>query len=125
MKKPRAHVDFLPQILLSDRKSVNSILSIRKLLKGLRKDNILDCRHNFLCKKLHKMGLNGKKYATNRKILIERPNVAVWRTYYLHEIRKHKREGKNIIYVDKTYVQQSHSVQSCCSLKKSQGSLLK
>ena len=28
-------------------------------------------------------------------------------------MRKHRREGKNIIYVDETYGQQSHSVQSC------------
>jgi hypothetical protein len=51
--------------------------SIRRLLKEIRKDNILDCGHDFLHKIIHKIGFKWGKCATNRKILIERPNVAV------------------------------------------------
>jgi hypothetical protein len=96
-------------------------------LKELRKDNVLDSGHDFLHKRLHKMGFKWGKCAINRKILIERPDVAVWRTRYLYEIRKHRREGKNIIYsyVDETCVQQSHSVQPCWQSEEEPGVLTK
>ena len=67
-------------------------------MKELRKGNALDCGHDFLRKRLHKIGFKWGKCATNRKILIERPDIAVWRTRYLHEIRKHRREVTNLIY---------------------------
>ena len=56
--------------------------------------------------------------------MIERPDVAVWRTCYLHEIRKHRREGKNIIYVHETD-QQPHSDQSCWQSEEEPGVLTK
>jgi hypothetical protein len=94
-------------------------------MKDLSKYNVLDCGHDFLHKRLHKIGFKCEKCATNRKIFIERPDVAVWRTHYFHKIKKHKRQGKNIIYVDEMYVQQSHSVQSCWKSEEEPGVLTK
>ena len=49
----------------------------------------------------------------------------MWRPRCLNEINNRRREGKNIIYVDETYVQQSHSVQSCWQSEEEPGVLTK
>jgi hypothetical protein len=103
MKKPRAYVNaFMDSAIRQKIREFYVVKiecpSIRKLLKDLWK-YFIDCG-------LHKIGFKWEKCATNSKILIERPDVAVWRTRYLRKIRKRRREGK-------LYVQQSHSVQSC------------
>lgn len=99
--------------------------SLRKLLNSLKEDDVIDCGREFLRKRIKKMGFKWKKCQSNRKILVERPDIAVWRTRYLHEIKKHRREGKNIVYVDETYVQQSHSVKSCWQSEQESGTLTK
>ena len=45
-----------------------------------------------------------------RKLLIERPEIAIWRMRYMNYIRKYREEDWNI---DETYIQQSHSVKKC------------
>ena len=82
MKKPRADVDAFVGSAIRQKIYEFYIvkikcLSIRELLKDLRKDSVLHCGHDFLCKRLHKIGFKWEKCATNRKVLIERPNVAV------------------------------------------------
>jgi hypothetical protein len=99
VKKPRIPVDAFTDSAIREKICEFYVVkkecpSIRRFLKVPRKENFLDCRLDFLCKRLHKTGFQWGQCATNRKILIERHDVAVWRTHYLHEIRKHRREGK-------------------------------
>ena len=65
------------------------------------------------------MEFKWKKCATNRKTLVERPEIAVWRTGFLHEI-KHRRVGKKQ-HIRQTYVQKSHSAQSCWQSEEESG----
>ena len=54
-----------------------------------------------------------KKCQSQRKLLIEKPEIAAWRAKYLRKIRKYRREKRDIVYLDKTYFHVSHTVRSC------------
>ncbi|KAJ4440513.1 hypothetical protein ANN_08654 [Periplaneta americana] len=99
--------------------------TVGKLLTASKEDQVIDCGREFLRQTLKKIGFKWKKCQNNRKVLVERPDIAVWRTRYLKEIRKHRREGKYIVYVDETYIQESHSVKSCWQAEEELGILTK
>ncbi|KAJ8317682.1 hypothetical protein KUTeg_005586, partial [Tegillarca granosa] len=56
------------------------------------------------------MGFNWKKCSTNRKILMEKPDIVSKRINYLREIKKLRETGHNIIYMDETidYILREH-----------------
>ena len=60
---------------------------------------------------LHKLLLRiGFVYRSRKRnsILMERPDITEWRYRYLRAIRKHRREGRNIIYTDETWINAGH-----------------
>ena len=69
-----------------------------------------------LRKLLKEMGFNWKKCSTNRKILMEKPDIVSKRINYLREIKKLRETGHNIIYMDETYINSSHTVPKCWQL---------
>ncbi|XP_066260799.1 uncharacterized protein [Euwallacea similis] len=43
-------------------------------------------------------------------MLIDKPEIISWRRTYLQDIRKYRNEGRNIFYLDETWLNEGHSV---------------
>lgn len=89
------------------------IPSVRKLLSSLRQDGILNCGREYLRQLLHKMGYRYKKCKSKRLLLIEQPNITVWRKNYLTQIRNYRTQNRNIYFLDETYINASHHASKC------------
>ena len=59
---------------------------------------------------LKMMGFQYKRCKTDRKILMERPDVVAHRIRFLRHIKKLWDAGYTIVYTDETYINSSHSV---------------
>ena len=62
---------------------------------------------------LHKMGYKWKKSTNIRKILVEKPNIVAWCDKYLTAIDSYRNQGRNIIYLDETWVDNTLSFSKC------------
>lgn len=87
--------------------------STKLLLDSLKEDDVIDCGVEFLRQRIHSCGFKWKRCKSNRKILMERPEIAAWRGRYLRAINAFRAEDKNVVYLDETYVQASHNVVNC------------
>ncbi|XP_050350413.1 uncharacterized protein LOC126773506 [Nymphalis io] len=53
---------------------------------------------------LHEMGFQFTKMENNRKVLMEKHDVSLRRIEYLYKIRKFRETGKNIFFMDESYI---------------------
>ncbi|KAL0859836.1 hypothetical protein ABMA27_010176 [Loxostege sticticalis] len=84
------------------------IPTLRSLLSELRESiNFTGCRET-LRRILLSNGFEFKKNKDERSILIERYDIAAWRHRFLRTIDAKRREGKEIVYLDETYVHQNY-----------------
>ncbi|KAF6197846.1 hypothetical protein GE061_008816 [Apolygus lucorum] len=97
--------------------------TLKTLCAALASDEVLDCSRSYLRKRLATSGFKWKKCQSNRKVLIERPEIAAWRARCLRTINTYRIEGKNIVYLDETYVQASHGVSTCWQSNEELGAL--
>lgn len=83
-----------------------TIKSLRaKLIEAI---NFKGCADT-LRKILHDMGFRFYKIGNNRKLLMEKHEIRLKRITYLSEIKKLRAEGRNIVYMDESYVHTSHT----------------
>ncbi|XP_046684397.1 uncharacterized protein LOC124370150 [Homalodisca vitripennis] len=61
------------------------------------------------------MGFKWKRCGKIRNVLIERPDIVNWRARYLREIQKCRHEGKVIVYLDETWVDNNLTFGKCWS----------
>ncbi|KAG8321415.1 hypothetical protein J6590_046591 [Homalodisca vitripennis] len=61
------------------------------------------------------MGFKWKRCGKIRKVLIEWPDIVNWRARYLREIQKCRHEGKVIVYLDETWVDNNLTFGKCWS----------
>jgi transposase len=87
--------------------------TLSKLKAVLEEEGILKCSREHLRRILKSIGFKWLKSQTNRKILMEKPEVVMWRAQYLREIRQFRRENRRIIYLDETYVNKNHTAPHC------------
>lgn len=87
--------------------------SLKKLLQKLKSDTNFPFSRETLRRMLKANGFYWRKCQNKRKILVERPNILHWRYKYIHAIRKYREEGRNIIYVDETWVDNDLTVPKC------------
>lgn len=93
-----------------NRKTVPTLKKLNRLLKD---EDILHCGREYLRKLLKSMGFKWKRCQSSRKILMEKPENVAWRARYLREIRQHRYNKRNIVYLDETYIHSTLSVPSC------------
>lgn len=87
--------------------------TLRKVNECLKDDGLLDCGKEYLRTLLHSLGFKWKKCQSKRKLLIEKPDIIALRGRYLYEMRAYRREKRNIVYVDETYIHQTQNVTAC------------
>lgn len=90
-----------------------SIPSLKKLNAELKQDNILNCSREYLRQTIRKLGFKYLTCQSKRKVLIERHDIMRLRWHYIRDIKKYRREGKSIIFLDETYVNKNHVTQKC------------
>ena len=112
-RKPIQIDDTMKQLY---RRKVNSfyfqknIPTLNKLLVDINEDESLpNIKRDKLWKTLRELGFIYE--SNNRKsALIEKEEIICWRRQYLREIRKLRKEGKNIFYLDETWINEGHFV---------------
>ncbi|KAJ8947626.1 hypothetical protein NQ318_002638 [Aromia moschata] len=62
-----------------------------------------------LRKEVKLLGFRWKKFETNRKLLIEKPDIRHQRISFLRQMKQYRQEGRPIIYMDETYIHASHT----------------
>lgn len=87
--------------------------SVNKLLNVLTEDDVVSCGREVLRKKITEIGFKWKSCQSNRKLLIEKPEIAAWRGRYLESIRFHRKCQRPIIYLDETYLHSTHTATKC------------
>lgn len=99
------------------RNKINEFYGVRKQVPTLRslhnelKEAIefTGCRET-LRKILHNNGFVFQNNKNERALLTEKYEIAAWRHRFLRTIHKKRLEGKQIIYLDETYVHQNYKV---------------
>ena len=81
-----------------------------KLLVNINEDESLpNIKRDKLWKTLRELGFIYE--SNNRKsALIEKEEIICWRRQYLRQIRKLRKEGKNIFYLDEIWINEGHFV---------------
>ena len=82
--------------------------TLLKVHAAIKADPILP---NITLTALHKILLRiGFVYKSRKRnsVLMERPDITEWRHRFLRAIRKHRRDGRSIVYTDETWVNAGH-----------------
>ena len=102
------------------RRAVNQMFGLKKIRPTL--DRILielrekiDFRgaKTVLMNLLRELGFSWAKCSPNRKILMERTDIVNRRITYLRSIFRYSNAGRDIVYVNETYVHSSHHATKC------------
>ena len=102
------------------RRTVNEMYGLKKIRPTL--DRILielreriDFRggKTVLIYLLRELGFSWAKCSPDRKILMERTDIVNRRITYLRSIFRYRKAGRDIVYVDETYVHSSHHATKC------------
>lgn len=80
------------------------------------------CR-NSLRKEVKKLGFRWRKMRNNKLILMERPPIRHLRIEFLKRMRSYREEGRNIVYMDETYIHSCHTKQKGWSDQSDKGLL--
>lgn len=64
-----------------------------------------------LRKVIRKMGFRWRKTRTNRKLLMEKPDIQHMRLNFLRTMKRYRNENRPIIYMDETYIHSCHTNQ--------------
>ncbi|XP_050294327.1 uncharacterized protein LOC126734670 [Anthonomus grandis grandis] len=87
--------------------------TVNKLLIKLREIMNFPYSRETLRKLLKANGFYFRKCQNKRKILVERPAILHWRYKYIRAIRKYREEGRNIVYLDETWVDNDLTFGKC------------
>lgn len=82
-------VNYLQQVLLEKINYQGSPTHLRRTLKQL--------------------GFRWKKTQTNRRILMERPDIIASMINYLRQVKRFREEGRTVVYTDETFIHSSHT----------------
>ena len=86
--------------------------TVQMLLKAVHQKGIFLGEKTSLKHLLKEMGFKFKNH-DNRKYVMEQPRVIAQRHNFLRKIRKYRREGRPIIYLDETWLNTHHSLTKC------------
>lgn len=85
----------------------------RKLLIKLREIMDFQYSRESLRRLLKSNGFYWRKCQNKRKILMEKPHILHWRYTFIHTIRKYREEGRNIVYLDETWIDNDLTFKKC------------
>lgn len=83
--------------------------TLATVLKKAREDLNFKGSRESLRMIIQRLGFKWRKCEDNRQLLMERHNNKYLRYCYLRDIKRYRREGRNIVYTDETYINSSHT----------------
>ncbi|KAI5640203.1 hypothetical protein NE865_07460 [Phthorimaea operculella] len=90
------------------------IPTVNKLLSVLKEEIGFQGSREILRQHIKKIGFRFKRTKSNRKILIERYDIAAWRARYLQSIKRNDETDKlPVVYLDETYIHSGHTAGKC------------
>ena len=72
------------------------------LLSAVKEKGIFSGERMTLWRVMRKMGFKYKK-VNDKRYIYEQPRIIVWRHEYLRRLRRNRREGRPVIYLDETW----------------------
>lgn len=87
--------------------------TIPKLLTVIKEKINFPWGRKSLNRVVKSMGFRWRKCQSKRKILVERPDIIDWRANYLRKMKKYREEGREIVYVDETWVDSNLTHRRC------------
>ncbi|KAJ4444763.1 hypothetical protein ANN_06560 [Periplaneta americana] len=87
--------------------------TIRKLLPVIKDKINFPWSHTTLLKVVKELGFKWKKSQNRRKIPIERPHIVTWRHNYLVCIKNLRQSGRQIFYLDETWIDSNITFGKC------------
>lgn len=119
-KKPRLSLEKNFEDFEIIRQTINKfylelkiVPTLKKLLSKLQEIMNFPYSRETLRRILKANGFYFRKCQNKRKILMERPAILHWRYKYIRDIRNHRRDGRNIIYLDETWVDNDLTFRKC------------
>lgn len=89
------------------------IPTIPKVLEELQRRINYNFGITSLRRQLYRLGFKWGKTQDRRKILLERPDIVAWRGRYLRAIRKARKDGLPIFYLDETWIDSNVTMGKC------------
>src|SRR5277367_3605545 len=88
----------------------NELPTLDKVMAKIQADVPLlaGCSRTTIHKMLRKMGFSHKEKVRNSDLL-DRKDLLAWRSRYLRSIDQYRREGRHIIYLDETWLNEGHT----------------
>lgn len=83
--------------------------TLKRICDKFKRDNGYDGSVSSIRLVMKKLGYRWVKTKTNRKILMEKPEIQQQRLNYLRTIKRYREEMRPIIYMDETYIHSSHT----------------
>lgn len=88
----------------------NEIPNLKKISAAIMVDDSLPkISRQVLLRTLKDMNFRYLK-RNRRSMLIEKPEIVIWRRKYLEKVRQFRREGKRIYWMDETWLNEGHTV---------------
>ena len=90
------------------RRAIHEFYSEKKyptmdsLLSAVKEKGIFSGERTTLWRVIRKMGFKYKK-VNDKRYIYEQPRIIVWRHEYLRRLRRNRREGRPVIYLDETW----------------------
>lgn len=87
--------------------------SAKKLLPVVKERIHFPWGRNSLINIMKSIGFRWRKCQSKRKVLIEKPDIVLWRYKFLVKMKALRKTCNNIFYLDETWVDSNISVQKC------------
>lgn len=112
--KPKTNIDehtkyLIRRILLTFHLSEEKSVTIKGLMLKVNTDLKLKLGYSSMRRIVRELGFRWRKTKKNRMILMEREDIVRLRINYLRQIKKYRSEGRNIVYMDETYIHASYT----------------
>jgi transposase len=94
-------------------KNKNVVPTVKKLLPIVKERIHFPGGTKSLTRVLKSVGFKWRKCRSKRKVLIEKPDIIMWRYKYLVQIKSFRESGRNIFFLDETWVDSNITVDKC------------
>ena len=78
--------------------------TVAKLLPVVKGKIYFPWGNSSLQKIIKEIGFKLKRFNNKRSLLIERPQIVMWRHLYLTQLKLYRKENREIVFIDETWV---------------------
>ncbi|CAC5412799.1 unnamed protein product [Mytilus coruscus] len=94
---------------IHDMYKKKQVVTMPKLQQALKEKDI-DVSLSTVKRTVKRLGFWYSKKGSQRRWIKERQDIVSWRHSYLRKVRKYRQEGRNIVYLDETWLNTNHVV---------------